>query len=353
MNSIHNKRWLVKIFGFAMVKNEADIIESFVRINSKVLDELHIIDDGSTDNTVSILENLRADGFNIKISYHKLNDVQQQSKLLTDIIKQTHSFGWDYAILLDADEFLINERNKFEEDLSSLQGKYFGLIEWLTFIPSVDKTLQPELYSLHNSFKPRRNEYKHSYNYKVIVPRELVTNKITISAGNHCIITDKPTKETHIILKTRLAHVPIRSVNQFICKAILGSHTLSIKKNRLPGESGHWDIMADTVREKNFKLSFKDLQLSAFAYQSPLDIFDEKELMDAPLIPDVGKLKFTDSEDINILKTFDDYCSALCQKIHNSDKDYSLSEVVEYDEAKPVTSSQNSMLKSFTKWIKG
>jgi glycosyltransferase involved in cell wall biosynthesis len=342
----------MKIFGLAMVKNEADIIESFVRINCKVLDEIHIIDDGSTDNTVIILNNLIEEGYNIVIHCHEQQDVQQQSKVLTDIIWQTHSLRWDYAILLDADEFLIDERNKLEEDLSVLLGKSFGLLEWLTFIPTVDNHSVPDAYSLHNSYKPRRIESKYTYNYKVVVPCELVTSKITVSAGNHCVLTDKPTKETHVILKTRLAHIPVRSVNQIICKVILGSHTLSIKKNRLTGEAGHWDVLADSVREKNFKLSFRDLQSLAFAYQSPLDIFDEKELLETPLIPDVGKLKFTDSNDINILKTFDAYCSAICKKVISLDSDHARPMVI-HGEKTGVLDSQGSMLKSIAKWIKG
>jgi glycosyltransferase involved in cell wall biosynthesis len=347
------KGWFMKLFGFAMVKNEADIIESFVRVNCKVLDEIHFIDDGSTDNTVFILESLRVEGYNINIHYHELIDVQQQSSLLNDIISKTRVLGWDFAILLDADEFLIDNRNEFEKDLSVLKGKYFGLLEWLTFIPAINNSAEPNSYSLHNSFKPSRNELKNTHNYKVVVPRELVASKITISAGNHCVLTEKPTRETHVILKTRLAHIPVRTVNQFICKAILGSHTLSIKKNRLPGEAGHWDILADAVREKNFKLSFKDLQSFAFSYQSSLGLFEEKVLLSSPLIPDVGKLKYTDIGDINILKAVDAFCSTICKRLHSIDTDCSRPVVIESDKSMGYSSNHVSMIKSIAKWIKG
>ncbi|WP_233127121.1 glycosyltransferase family 2 protein, partial [Rodentibacter sp. Ppn85] len=37
-----------------MIRNESDIIEAFIRHNLTLLDELHIIDHGSTDNTREI-----------------------------------------------------------------------------------------------------------------------------------------------------------------------------------------------------------------------------------------------------------------------------------------------------------
>ena len=45
-----------KIFSISMVKNEMDIIESFVRYNANILDGMIILDNKSTDDTVKILE---------------------------------------------------------------------------------------------------------------------------------------------------------------------------------------------------------------------------------------------------------------------------------------------------------
>ena len=50
-----------------MVKNEADIIESFVRYNLNILDGMIILDNCSSDNTLEILNLLKKEGLNLYI----------------------------------------------------------------------------------------------------------------------------------------------------------------------------------------------------------------------------------------------------------------------------------------------
>ena len=52
----------MRLWGVAMVRNEADVIEAFVRHNLCVLDGLAIVDHGSFDGTAEILANLRREG---------------------------------------------------------------------------------------------------------------------------------------------------------------------------------------------------------------------------------------------------------------------------------------------------
>lgn len=40
-----------KRVGLSMVRNESDVIETFIRHNLTLLDELHIVDHNSSDNT--------------------------------------------------------------------------------------------------------------------------------------------------------------------------------------------------------------------------------------------------------------------------------------------------------------
>ena len=49
---------MAKIAIVSMVRNEADVIESFVRHNLQVADALYIIDHASTDGTGEILQQL-------------------------------------------------------------------------------------------------------------------------------------------------------------------------------------------------------------------------------------------------------------------------------------------------------
>ena len=52
----------MRIVGVAMVRNEADIVEAFVRHNLTQVDALTVVDHGSTDGTSEILAALVAEG---------------------------------------------------------------------------------------------------------------------------------------------------------------------------------------------------------------------------------------------------------------------------------------------------
>ncbi|MDP3035130.1 MAG: glycosyltransferase family 2 protein [Methanobacteriaceae archaeon] len=55
------------IFSISMVKNESDVIESFVRYNLNILDGMIILDNQSSDNTLEILNLLKKEGLNLYI----------------------------------------------------------------------------------------------------------------------------------------------------------------------------------------------------------------------------------------------------------------------------------------------
>ena len=48
----------MRITSFTMVNNESEIIESFIRYNYNFVDEMVIIDNGCTDNTIQIVYHL-------------------------------------------------------------------------------------------------------------------------------------------------------------------------------------------------------------------------------------------------------------------------------------------------------
>ena len=54
-----------KLVGLSMVRNESDIIETFIRHNLTLLNELHVVDHNSSDNTREILTLLKQEGLPI------------------------------------------------------------------------------------------------------------------------------------------------------------------------------------------------------------------------------------------------------------------------------------------------
>jgi glycosyl transferase family 2 len=304
----------MRIIGLSMVKNESDIIESFVRINLRVLDALYIVDDASTDGTRGIIEALANEGLRVSVFTFPRETLgfQQQSLLMTSLLSQLLSENWDCAALLDADELILADRNDFQADVEATTRSHFGLMQWRTYVP-VSENYFGSADPLHELFRPRVRERPM---YKVLVPRARASN-VVIRAGNHSASPagELPSAESHRPCRTRLAHVPVRSAAQIVAKSIIGSHTLSVKKNREPGEGIHWDRFAGIIRQKHYKLTLQDIQEIAFGYLeglqgTPADIV--RELGDSPLIPSAGALKHLPEAGTLLVKAMDDFLVDLC-----------------------------------------
>lgn len=95
-----------KIAGLAMVRNEADIIETFVRYNLKFLDEMIIVLHSPLDDTPRIVEQLRAEGLPIVVEHnHELgySKAEWMNKVARDVLAAKRA---DFMFMLDADEFI-------------------------------------------------------------------------------------------------------------------------------------------------------------------------------------------------------------------------------------------------------
>ncbi|MDX6766508.1 MAG: glycosyltransferase family 2 protein [Candidatus Methylacidiphilales bacterium] len=95
----------MKYTGIACVKNEADIVEAFVRHNLHFLDRLIVLDHGSTDATAEILHQLQQEGLALDIRQdHSLG--KRQGDKMTALLREAAGAGADWIFLLDGDEFL-------------------------------------------------------------------------------------------------------------------------------------------------------------------------------------------------------------------------------------------------------
>lgn len=77
----------MKIVSITMIKNESDIIESFIRYNLNIFDEMLILDNGSTDDSVNIISKLQDE--NLPVILIKENDrFFDQNDILTCLLKK-------------------------------------------------------------------------------------------------------------------------------------------------------------------------------------------------------------------------------------------------------------------------
>ena len=128
----------MKIVMISMVKNEADLIESFVRHSCTFADEMLVADHMSSDRTPEILEQLRQEGLPLTIT-HLQNVELAHAEVMTHLLWEAiDEHGADLILPVDADEFLVNTENSMScrEILEQLPGDAVYQLNWRRYEPA-------------------------------------------------------------------------------------------------------------------------------------------------------------------------------------------------------------------------
>lgn len=229
-----------KVFSISMVRNESDIIESFVRYHTHIFDGMVILDHCSTDNTLSILQHLKAEGLPVYLGQYNSPDYIQ-SEIMTNLLSETfRQFKPDIIIPLDADEFLVSQDNSVHPK-AILNEMSMSKIHYL----------KERKYSVHPDdqteelFIPKRMKHcSVGTQFKVCVPSTVMPYSPIITMGNHDLFLNVPHSfqvDKYISEELELAHFPIRSDEQFKSKAIVGWLSNLTRYNAMKGEAAHWE----------------------------------------------------------------------------------------------------------------
>jgi len=240
-----------KIVLISMVKNESDIIESFIRHHLNIVDEILICDHNSCDTTRSIIESIRDEGFPIHI-YHEEQVEHQQSKIMTELMhKAACVYNADIILPLDADEFIVSADNNHDikSTLQNLNVDTVYIINSTIYFPC-DSTNNNDL------FFPWRHFYKslsHQDKGKVIVGREIpVKHNALLEQGNHDICISKRKRKYIRYFEHRqiqIAHIPFRSYKQFLSKITVGWVSNTARHNKNFNEAYHWRDAFDKIKQ--------------------------------------------------------------------------------------------------------
>jgi glycosyltransferase involved in cell wall biosynthesis len=248
-----------RIVLLSMMKNEADIVEHFVRHNAPLFDATYIIDNGSDDNTVEILEQLRAEGFNLHIWSDSEPGYSQSEKMKQAYLRLQREDPFDFLAIVDADEFIMaGSQESFRRAFTDRRTKHF--LEWVNYVPIGDQPPAiplPERIAHHVPFRTMR---------KVVLPSlEEAEHRLRIWQGNHNF--------EYIglnfglcILPFPLAHFPVRSREQMISKASVGwlAYQLKTPHARYSIEGYQWRAVYDLLLERD--LTADDLTTIAYHY---------------------------------------------------------------------------------------
>ncbi|MEO8486684.1 MAG: glycosyltransferase family 2 protein [Betaproteobacteria bacterium] len=212
------------VWSVSMVRNEADIIEAFVRHNLTVLDGMAIIDHGSIDATLSILTELARERLPVVLIKSATPGYLQEqitTSAARDVFRRT---GADFVLPLDADEFLkVRSRDEFHRALQAIPPGMNGLLHWLTYVPDFAAARHGMLALIAST---RRMARERQIFHKALISRTLLERpEAMLSNGNH-FVARKPygasqDAEPHARIRDEfaaLAHVPIRSAAQFVTK---------------------------------------------------------------------------------------------------------------------------------------
>lgn len=292
--STHDVNKKARIIGVAMVKNEADIIELFIKINCRFFTEIYILDHLSSDHTAAIIKKCQAWGYPVKYKLLE-NDGSgfNQAEIITHYIQQiARDIECDYIMPMDADEFpFFNSAKKTDRILSQATNACgYCLIPWVTYCPINDDYLSSQA-PLYTNFRARN--YEPEQYYKVILTRDFAKN-VKLSTGNHNVVDAEKYKPKKI--KAILQHVPVRSAEQISSKAIIGSATIKMTKNLEKGACFHWNEMAERILSQNMKISQAETLEIALNYAKLKKHMRSPRISLLPLHPRIG----TDSDSIEL-----------------------------------------------------
>ncbi len=203
----------MKLVAVSVVKNEADIIEPFIRHARAWVDHHLVFDHDSTDGTRGILGALQREGLPLTVyTDDALGNLQQaRSNALTH--RAVQEFAADWILPLDADEAISGpDRATLEDILAGLSEDAPASYLLENYYPTAaddDGEANPLVRLQHCNREPEHTR-------KILVPRKLAADPGAVAGkGSHAIYRDNaPLADQPLPSEFRLAHFPLRSSSQ-------------------------------------------------------------------------------------------------------------------------------------------
>lgn len=238
----------MKLVAVSVVKNESDMIESFVRHTAAWVDRHLIFDHESTDGTREILAELAREGLPIELfaGQATANLQQGRSNHLTRLAFA--EYGADWVLPLDADEIIVAaNRASLEAVLASGPSDQPLLLGMHNFSPTTDD--DPSVVNPIERLRHRQS--RSDGTCKVVIPRALgMQETVSAGKGSHTLHQSEQPLEGRRTPEVWLAHFALRTPLQQMLRVV----TAELQRlSRGPAHAG-----VDTHYRLGFQLLCED-----------------------------------------------------------------------------------------------
>ncbi len=210
----------MRLVAVSIVKNEADIIEAFVRHTLAWVDYHLIFDHDSTDGTRQILGALRAEGLPVILyTDNAIGNLQQaRSHHLSQLAIRDHDADW--VIPLDADEFFSGpNRSALEGLLESVPVGEPASVRLLNYYT----TSEDDATISNPALRLRYCQTSPSVTKKLIIPKHLLLDpEVSVGKGNHVLFRrNTPVADRPLSDQFHLCHLALRSPQHQVLRVVL------------------------------------------------------------------------------------------------------------------------------------
>jgi hypothetical protein len=210
----------MRLVAVSIVKNEADIIEAFVRHTQAWVDHHLVFDHDSTDGTREILQALRAEGLPLTLyTDDAIGKLQQfRSNHLSRLAARELAADW--IIPLDADELLAGpDRTALEHALTAAAPGMSRSLPLLNYVATATDAAE----EANPAVRLQYCETGPLHTRKVMVPRALALDEsVAAGMGSHALFRgETPLPDQPLPDSFHLAHLPLRSPQHQVLRVVL------------------------------------------------------------------------------------------------------------------------------------
>jgi glycosyltransferase involved in cell wall biosynthesis len=231
-----------KIVMTLLVRDEADIIDAFIRYHSRIgIDALIVTDNGSNDGTREILESHLRHGAITEIIDEPIHTFQQARFVNRMICRARDYFAADYCINSDADEFWRPASGSFRNELSRSRANIIQCTSFNMLPASAGGLFWLSTDRVARRAKAEKIGKRRDYNLFDYPGHKSIHRMLgyrMIGAGNHDVVMDDEVIEQSKDIW--IYHYSLRSISQFQKKIIQNGAALELNKDAPESEGAHW-----------------------------------------------------------------------------------------------------------------